>query len=201
MLKRIFLKMQNNNIIMDLDMETENINTFVSTLKEKEIELIKTLVDKLDSSRALPYDSWRDVGLLLHGISKQKYMLDIWKSFSKKSPDYKESACDEKWKAWRTNVRKDNVLTIKTLHWWVKQDIPIKDYRDLIKESLVKKIETSLSGEKSTGTHYDVANVIADYYKNEFVCSGLKENFWYYFNESKGGKWEPTEIGHELRKN
>tara|TARA_Y100000389_G_scaffold170184_1_gene177008 strand:+ start:2380 stop:5166 length:2787 start_codon:yes stop_codon:yes gene_type:complete len=190
----------NNNIIMDLDMEEENINTFVNTIKEKEIELIKTLVDKLDSSRAEPYDSWRDVGLLLHGISKQTYMLDIWKSFSKKSPDYKESACDEKWKVWRTNLRKDNVLTIKTLHWWVKQDIPIQEYRDLIKDSLKIKIDESLKGDKTTGTHYDVANVIADYYKNEFICSGLKENFWYYFNESKGGKWEPTEIGHELRK-
>ena len=33
-----------------------------------------------------------------------------------------------------------------------------------------------------------------------FVCANIKENLWYYFNEEKGGKWEPTEIGHELRK-
>ena len=53
---------------------------------------------------------------------------------------------------------------------------------------------------KIHGANYDVAMVISDYYKNEFVCSGLKENYWYYFNEEAGGKWEKTEIGHKLRK-
>ena len=32
------------------------------------------------------------------------------------------------------------------------------------------------------------------------MCSGLKENYWYFFNEDHGGRWEATEIGHELRK-
>ena len=76
-------------------------------------------------------------------------------------------------------------------------DLLSKIDMDNLGKNIFKK---SLEGEKTCGTHYDVANVIADYYKNEFVCSGLKENFWYYFNESKGGKWEPTEVGHELRK-
>ena len=26
-----------------------------------------------------------------------------------------------------------------------------------------------------------------------------KKTSWYYFNEIKGGKWEETEMGHELR--
>ena len=191
----------NNNIInmVDFDMEEEN-NTFISTLKQKEYELIELLVNKLSPDRADPYDSWRDVGLLLNGISKRKNMLDLWKNFSSKAQSYDEKACDDKWRAWRTNTRKENVLTIKTLHWWVRQDIPIEEYRNILKESLVTKIEISLAGDKCAGSHFDVANVIADYYRNEFVCSGLKENFWYYFNEEKGGKWEPTEIGHELRK-
>ena len=189
----------NSNIsFMDLDMEEEN--SFISNLKEKEIELIKTLVDKLNPERATPYEDWRNVGLLLHGISKRKVMLDIWKSFSRKSPNYNEESCNNKWKEWQKSTRNENVLTIKTLHWWVRQDIPIEEYRDIIKESLITKISLSLEGEKNTGAHYDVANVIADYYKNEFVCSGLKENYWYHFNELKGGKWEATEIGHELRK-
>ena len=86
------------------------------------------------------------------------------------------------------------------MHWWVKQDIPLDEYRDIIKDSLSAKVEQSLEGDKTTGAHYDVAEVICDYFKNEFVCSGLKENYWYFFNEDHGGRWEATEIGHELRK-
>ena len=67
------------------------------------------------------------------------------------------------------STRKENVLTIRSLHWWVKQDIPLEEYREIIKNSLEDKINTSLQGDKTCGTHYDVANVISDYYKNEFV--------------------------------
>ena len=190
-----------NNIqanIMDIIEDTNyNIQT---TLQKKEIDLIKILVNKLDSSRAEPYDSWRDLGLLLHNINKSSEMLNIWKSFSKKSPSYNEDSCNKKWILWKNNAQKENPLTVRTLHWWVRQDIPIDEYRDIIKESLSAKIEQSLEGGKNTGAHYDVAEVISDYYKNEFVCSGLKENHWYFFNGDHGGRWEATEIGHELRK-
>ena len=37
-------------------------------------------------------------------------------------------------------------------------------------EGVITKINQSLEGEKNTGAHYDVADVIADYNKNEFVC-------------------------------
>ena len=191
-------KQQINGFYKDIDLGDPPVQQ--NALKEKELEVIKILVDNLDTSRSESYGDWRDVGLLLHGITKRKDMLDIWKSFSRKATNYDEKGCDDKWKLWRTNTRKENVLTVKTLHWWVRQDIPIEDYRNIIKDSLYTKIEESLSGDKSTGAHYDVANVISDYYKNEFVCSGLKENFWYYFNEECGGKWVATEIGHELRK-
>ena len=167
-LNTINLNINSNISFMDLDMEEEN--NFISNIKEKEIELIRILVDKLDSERAITYESWRNVGLLLHGISKRKEMLDIWKSFSRKASNYDEKGCDDKWKDWKKNTRKENVLTVKTLHWWVRQDISIEDYRNIIKESLITKINQSLEGEKNTGAHYDVANVIADYYKNEFVC-------------------------------
>ena len=191
----------NNNIqnssIMD---NNNNNNELINTLQEKEFELIKILINKLDASRSEPYDSWRDVGLMLHNFSKSNEMLNLWKEFSKKASNYDEKSCIDKWKIWRTNTNKEKPLTIRTLHWWVKQDIPLDEYRNIIKDSLELKIINSLQGDKNTGAHYDVANVISDYYKNEFVCSGLKENYWYFFNEDHGGRWEDTEIGHELRK-
>ena len=194
--KNLNTNIQTNNI-----MDDDNINNeLINSLHKKDFELIKILINKLDDSRSEPYDSWRDVGLMLHNFSKSNEMLNLWKEFSKKGDNYDEKSCIDKWKVWRTNLQKEKPLTIRTLHWWVKQDIPIEEYRNIIKDSLELKIINSLQGDKNTGAHYDVANVISDYYKNEFVCSGLKENYWYYFNEEHGGRWEATEIGHELRK-
>ena len=81
---------------------------FISNIKEKEIDLIRILVDKLDPERSITYESWRNVGLLLNGISRRKEMLDIWKSFSRKASNYDEKGCDDKWKDWKKNTRKDN---------------------------------------------------------------------------------------------
>ena len=174
------------------------------TLTGKEFELIKKLVEKLNSTRADTYadnGSWRDVGLVLNSFSKSKDMLNVWIEFSKKSTKFTnsdaEKGCNDAWKSWYSIPKKENHMTIRSLHWWVKQDIGEEDYRELLKESLSGRIESSLD---SCGAHYDVAYVISDYYRNEFVCSGLKENYWFFFNEEAGGKWEKTEIGHELRK-
>ena len=190
----------NNNIVPELDIDMQEENNTLSYIVNENIKLISLLVSKLSPERADTYASWRDLGLLLNNISKSKIMFEIWDNFSKKSSEYNKKACIDKWNHWKTISRKENVLTIRTLHWWVKQDIPLEEYRNIIKDSLEGKINLSLEGEKTCGTHYDVSNVIADYYKNEFVCSGIKENYWFYFNENIGGKWEQTEVGHELRK-
>lgn len=185
------------------DTEIEPAN--IITLKSEEFKLIKRLVDKLDPVRADNYGengSWRDVGFVLNNFSKSKEMLDIWIDFSKKSTKYTnsdaEKSCKDAWKSWYSIQKKENHMTIRSLHWWVKQDIGEPEYRELLKDSLAGRVEQSLNHDG--GAHYDVAMVISDYYKNEFVCSGLKENYWYYFNEEAGGKWEKTEIGHKLRK-
>ena len=35
---------------------------------------------------------------------------------------------------------------------------------------------------------------------SKIVCANIKDSSWYYFNDRKGGKWEETEMGHELVK-
>ena len=95
----------------------------------------------------------------------------------------------------RNNSRQ---YTIASLHFWAKQDDPDK-YKDILRDSLEKLVEISIRGDKSTGPHADVANVIYHYFKDCFVCANIKENVWYYFNELIGGRWELTEQGHKLR--
>ena len=50
-------------------------------------------------------------------------------------------------------------------------------YKEIIKESLESYVRLSIKGDKATGPHADVANVIYHYFKDCFVCADLKENF------------------------
>ena len=111
------------------------------------MKLISILVDKLSPERADTYATWRDLGLLLNNISKSKKMYEIWNNFSKKSDGYDEKSCVDKWKIWSNISRKEKCINNRTLHWWVKQDIPLEEYREIIKNSLEDKINTSLQGE------------------------------------------------------
>ena len=115
-----------NNINLNNSSEDAIIPTFMSnteiepmnliTLKSKEYELIKLLVDKLDPVRADNYGengSWRDVGFVLNNFSKSKEMLDIWINFSKKSTKYTnseaEKSCNDAWKSWYSIQKKKTI--------------------------------------------------------------------------------------------
>ena len=201
----------NNSIqghtIMDNMAENNDIDPNVTQfLNKKKYELVRTLVDNLDDSRASDWETWLKLGFILYNFDKSPESYKIWEDFSKRYDKYrngtskrvKAGGCRVKW--YKEFKSQSESITIKTLHWWVMQDIPREEYEKIKKDSLAGKIEKSLEGEKSTGAHYDVASVICDYYSNEFICSGLKENFWYYFDENEGGRWIATEVGHELRK-
>ena len=88
--------------------------------------------------------------------------------------------------------------TLGTLIFWAKQDNP-EEFSKILKDHLKSYVDISLKGEKTCGTHTDVANIVYNYYKELFVCSGLKENAWFYFNEITG-RWKETEQGHILSK-
>ena len=136
-------------------------------------------------------------------------MLELYEKFSNRYKKYKNGTskrvktggCKKKWEEFSSSEKVDNPLTMRTLEWMVKQDISIEKFNEMKKKSLKNAIYKSINtGDKMTGSHCDVAEVVCGYYNNLFVCSGIAANLWYYFNENKGGKWEITEMGHELRK-
>ena len=104
--------------------------------------------------------------------------------------------CNKQWEWFQRNNNKQ--ITIASLHFWARQDDPDK-YEEIKKESLENLVVLSIKGDKATGPHADVANVIFHYFKDRFVCANIKDNLWYYFNEDIGGRWEITEQGHRLR--
>ncbi len=176
--------------------ESIEIHPAVLTATQKhDLEMARRLTMILSSERSSNYGEWMEVGYCLHGVSHS--LLQTWIAFSKKWEMWSDSSeCEKKWESMHRNNSRQ--YTIASLHFWAKQDDPDK-YKDILRDSLEKLVEISIRGDKSTGPHADVANVIYHYFKDCFVCANIKENVWYYFNELIGGRWELTEQGHKLR--
>ena len=177
--------------------ESIEITPAVLTATQKhDIDLAKKLALILSPERASNYSSWLEVGYCLHGISKD--LLPAWIAFSKKWEMWNDSSeCEKQWEWFNRNNNRQ--ITIASLHYWAKKDDP-DQYEKYKKESLENMILTSIKGDKRTGAHSDVANVIYHWFKDCFMCAHIKDNLWYYWNENNGGRWEETEMGHILRK-
>tara|TARA_B100000214_G_scaffold375465_1_gene361949 strand:+ start:5975 stop:8710 length:2736 start_codon:yes stop_codon:yes gene_type:complete len=175
------------------DIDREDINPLiVCSVKKHDIEVAKKLALILSSERASNYKEWLDVGYCLHTVSPS--LLSSWIAFSKKWPMYNNSSeCEKQWNWFHKNNNKN--ITIGSLNHWAKLD-DYDSWKNITRDSVSTLINRSVG---SSGSHADVANVIYHYFKDCFVCSEIKTNSWYYFNELNGGKWEETETGHILR--
>ena len=188
-------KMSEGNLKKSMSVEnvTEPLNPVViDRAKTHDIEISKKLALILSVERASSYAEWLEVGYCLNSISQT--LLPAWIAFSKKWSMFNNSdECERQWDWFNRN--NNHNYTIGSLHYWAKNDNP-GEYKDIIRDSLSSLVHSSVG---SSGSHADVANVIFHYFKDCFVCANIKDNTWFHFNENKGGKWEETEMGHELR--
>jgi P4 family phage/plasmid primase-like protien len=147
------------------------------------IEEVNALVDIMSEERANNYNDWIRVGWCLRNIDYR--LLDKWIDFSRKSPKYKDGECDMMW-----DHMKSTGLGIGSLHMWAKQDNPTR-YAEIVRSSLRRLIY-----ESKTGTHNDVARVIYEMYKYEYVCASIKYKAWYEFREHR---WHSSDSAFSLR--
>jgi P4 family phage/plasmid primase-like protien len=178
-----------NEIIMDKERERlTNKQILKSSLNHKknetiDIEIIKKLVKILKPERSKFFDSWIKLGWCLRNIDYK--LLDDWIEFSQKSEKYEEGECEKKW-----NHMKDGNLGIGTLRYWAKTDNPIA-YEKILQDDLYTLLQKAYSG-----THTDVAHVIYQMYKHDFVCTSIKKNTWYEF---KKHRWIASDSGYVLK--
>ena len=178
---------ENEDVYSETDSDDEEHRTeeekILHTMKEKEIQLAKKLVDVLSIKRATVHKDWINVGWALHNIDKS--LLSTFKKFSQKVPaKYEEGCCEKVW-----NNAHDDGFTIASLHWWAKKDNR-RGYQKVLRESINKLIK-----EAETGSHSDVAKVLYEFYKHCYKCISIKRNMWYEF---RGHRWMPIEAGYTL---
>lgn len=152
------------------------------------IEEIRSLVNMLSMERLNNYLTWLHVGWCLHCINPEDDdLLTIWIDFTKKSEKFQdEQYCIDKWRSFENRG-----MTIGTLKYWAKEDNP-DEYAKFRSYGLKQFIEKSI-----TCTNYDVARVLKEMYKDNFVCVSPKKNIWYEFTNHK---WNEVDSGISLRK-
>jgi len=183
---------------INAEIRKNNINTNIKPIenefgnsKEKE-ELFQhacTYTDMLSDDRADNYEDWRNVGLALHNTDIS--LLPKWIEFSKKcKKKYKEGICDNFWKKFKTPST-GNLLTIRSLAYWAKQDSP-KEYEIYNKEIFKNKLKDSLDNNT-----YKIAMAFKTKYNDKYVCSSMKSNIWWEFNNHR---WERIEDAYTIKK-
>jgi len=148
---------------------------------------VKNLVALLNPDRAEKYEDWLHIGFCLYNIDPS--LLNIWIEFSRQSVKFKEGVCE---KLWNVNFR-NNDFTIASLYRWVREDNPLEFIKFL--EAEVSDIIKQSIKSASFGTSYDVAKVIHQLHRFDYVCGSLKHNEWYVF---KGHRWMPEENGYSI---
>ena len=151
---------------------------------EQELDFIKSIIKILSESRVDKYDLWIRLGWCLHNIDNS--LLKDWIEFSKKSYKFVDGECEKEW-----NMMDNEGLGIGTLYLWAKEDNSYK-YKELVRRNLRKCMLESLSLEPN-----DIARVVYNLYKNEFVCYSAKKNAWYQF---KNHRWNEIDDAIDLRK-
>ena len=148
------------------------------------LEVVGLLVDVLDPLRGDAYNDWVRVGWCLRNIDHR--LLEKWIEFSRKSPKYIEGECARMWAHMRMGG-----LSIGTLHMWARTDSPER-YKEIIRNDLSDLIHRSVSG-----THYDIARVVHQMYRYEYVCASIRNRTWYEFREHR---WHNSDSACSLRK-
>ena len=179
-----------NDVLMDKEREKLTYKQIIKSTKnykknqDVNIELIKKFIKILNPERAEHFDTWIRLGWCLRNIDYR--LLEDWEEFSKNSDKYQEGECEKKW-----DFMKEGNLGQGTLRMWAKKDNP-EEYAKIIQSDL-----HSLMLKAKSATHTDVARVIYQMFRYEFVCSNIKKNIWWQF---KDHRWQLTDSGVGLRK-
>lgn len=161
----------------------ESNNSFLYTKKSEsnkrrgyteayDFDMVRKLVEILDTDRAEDYNKWIQVIWCIHNINPDDERLkDLAISFSKRSDKYKDGDIDELWEKAKKEASED-VLTIGSLHYWAKLDDQDR-YDAVCQKQLQRLRESSLKG-----TNGDVAMFFVFTEENNFIYSRGAWFFW-----------------------
>ena len=163
-------------------------NQYEQLTVDQRIQEAGILLPMLAQSRSEQYHDWIQIGACLKNISDgDNEGLSLWFEFSERcEAKYSEVACLSKWNSIKSNY------TMATLHHFARIDSPAEYEAYTKKKSAAILNETILND-----GHNDLAQLLYNAYKTEFVCTSIQGNKWYKFDKHI---YALDETGVSLRK-
>jgi P4 family phage/plasmid primase-like protien len=180
-----FVKKANNNTTNNVNNNTKAANMYISD----DVVEAKKLIKLLKPQRANGHENWINVGWALFNISPT--LLNEFIGFSKTctiKSKYEEGCCEKIWEGCMERGSNDG-YNLPSLNKWAKED-NIAGYESYKLEKINKLLD-----EGDIKTDFDVATIIYEYYKHEFVCSSISKKSWFQFYNHK---WNIIEDGYGL---
>lgn len=176
--------------IQDLRDATEQM---LSNLDSKEYELRDTheYVMTLPPQYYEEYTKWLHVGFALNNTSPRLFL--SWMLFSSQWTRFSVHDIHKHLATWRGFSYNPSGLTNRSIRYWSRRDAPEK-YSKVNEHSVDHYIEETIKTEQATD--FDLAMVVFQVFKEQFVCASVGKNIWYEFLNHR---WVECDEGNTLR--
>ena len=142
------------------------------------------------------YNKWIRVGWALKNTHEKLFL--TWIKFSSQDSSFKFSEVQNMYAMWKNfDVKNNDGLTNRSIMFWAKTD-NLLEYKKIRNETISYYIEQTLQTMilKDRVAEFDLAVVLYQLFKDQFVCVSIKNNQWY---EYKNHKWNEIDSGSTLR--
>jgi P4 family phage/plasmid primase-like protien len=162
-----------------------------------EVDLVKRLaIECLSVERAETYKTWMEVGWCLYNICGEEDTFDTWVEFSKKSPKSTGTDWNKYRRDWIRGFSRNTAgskLTIKSLHYWAREDNPHK-YKEIVEEDHIRYIQYRVSDD-----HFHIAKLLRKVFKGDY-CASLeaRRTEWFMFDANLHS-WRRINQGMQLQ--
>ena len=151
----------------------------ITHIHDPDTEYIEGLLNTLNPSRYTDFDQWFKVlCVLAHTSASYKSLAE---TFSMKSADkYSSMDFEHHWLSASTN--KKNKLNIGSLHFWAKQDNPVK-YEEVRHRSIFNMVYKKIYDVQLEGSlqHYDIAKILHKSLRHKYKFDPANGGEWYEF--------------------
>lgn len=201
------------NVKNHADLETMVESMLQLFIEKSEYELVEThkytmtLPDKYYEQGS--YEKWLRVGMALSATNPLMFI--TWVAFSAQARQFSFSNMSDMYSTWQKFDKKSvgaSILTRRSIMHWSKHDAPQK-FDEVLKSSIDYYVEKTISvnmsedfadGKKGYGKacgDFEIACVLKQMFKHEYVCVSIKNNVWYRFYKHR---WVEIDSGTTLRK-
>jgi P4 family phage/plasmid primase-like protien len=183
------------DMITDAKMLEQAIQKLHYSLSESEYyikeihEYVMILPEKFYKSGGSHLEN-RNVAFALKHTDNRLFL--TWVSLRSKAPDFNYNDIPDLLASWEKYFNKNdkNPLTKRSIIYWAKEYAP-----EEFEKIKVKTIDHFIDDTIYSCTDFDLAQVLHHMYKDEYVCSSIKNNVWYVYNNHR---WE-VDNGKTLR--